>query len=207
LTEQDLIKGCIEEKRHVQQLLFERYAPRLLTVALRYAHHRAEAEDLLQDAFVKIFNNIHRFENKGSFEGWMRRIVVNTALKNYQRLRFQREDIGLEHAPDQNVAPTAIATMSEAELLALIAKLPDGYRIVFNMAAIEGFSHAEIAAHLGIEESTSRSQLTKARAMLQRFLKEIETAENQRIEQNLKNDNHFSNPKKMIRNLAMFFFI
>ncbi len=205
MTEQDLIKGCIEENRQIQRLLFEQYAPRLLTVALRYAHHRAEAEDLLQDSFVKIFNNVKNFENKGSFEGWMRRIVINTALKNYQKLRFQREEIGLERAPDQNVAPSAITNMGEAELLAVISKLPDGYRIVFNMAAIEGFSHAEIAQHLGIEESTSRSQLTKARTMLQRFLKEIEATEQKRSQSKTQTEDKKITAKRFLGNLALFF--
>lgn len=178
---QRLIKGCQAEDYRAQRALFERFAPRLLAVCVRYARHRAEAEDLLQDAFIKIFDNVSKFENKGSFEGWMRRIVVNTALKNYARLRFQRESIGIETAPEQDVPPSVLSQMSEQELLLLVAKLPEGYRLVFNLVAIEGYSHAEVGKMLGIEESTSRSQLTKARQMLQRFLKEIAIKEQKQI--------------------------
>jgi len=126
-----------------------------------------EAEDLLQDAFIKIFDNISKFKFEGSFEGWMRRIAVNTALKIYKKSSFQKEKIGLENRKEDSAAPTILGALEEEDLLKLIAALPDGYRVVFNMYAIEGFSHKEIAAMLHIQESTSRSQLVKARKMLQ----------------------------------------
>lgn len=172
-----LIKGCIAEDYRAQRALFERFAPRLFAVSLRYARSRAEAEDLLQDAFIKIFDNIEKFEGKGSFEGWMRRIVVNTALKNYSRIRFQRESVGIETLPEQDIPPSVLSQLSEQELLQLIEKLPEGYRLVFNLVAIEGYTHAEVAKMLHIEESTSRSQLTKARQTLQRYLRDIENQE------------------------------
>ncbi len=172
-----LIEGCLAEDYRAQRTLFERFAPHLFAVCLRYARSRAEAEDLLQDAFIKIFDNIGKFEGKGSFEGWMRRIVVNTALKNYSRLRFQRESVGIETAPEQDIPPSVLSQLNEQALLQLIDKLPEGYRLVFNLVAIEGYSHAEVGKMLHIEESTSRSQLTKARQTLQRFLREIEAQE------------------------------
>ena len=138
-----------------------------MTVCRRYARHSLEAEDILQDAFVKVFNHLHQFESKGSLEGWIRRIVVNTALKNYGKLSFQNESIGLENVYEDSAEPDVYGSLHQEELLKLIAKLPEGYRVVFNLAAIEGYSHKEIAASLGIEESTSRSQLTKARRQLQ----------------------------------------
>ena len=126
-----------------------------------------EAEDILQDAFIKIFSNLGKYEGKGSFEGWMRRIVVNTALKNYHKSSYQKEKIGLEDYQEGALNPEVLSSLHEEEIMNVIAKLPDGYRIVFNLYVIEGFSHKEIAAQLKIQESTSRSQLVKARKMLQ----------------------------------------
>ncbi len=163
----DLIKGCLRQDAKCQRLLYERYAPRMLTVCIRYARQRSEAEDILQDAFVKVFKNLDKFEHRGSFEGWIRRIMVNTALKYYRKLRFQMEQSGLDYSNDKPVHSLAESQLSAQELMDIIAGLPDGYRIVFNMYAIEGFSHREIADALGIQESTSRSQLVKARKMLQ----------------------------------------
>ena len=141
-----------------------------MTVCLRYARHRAEAEDLLQDAFIKIFDNMKQFEGKGAFEGWIRRIVVNTALKSISKLAFQRENIGTEGMIESAVPPSVLSYLTEQELLSLIAKLPTGYRTVFNLFVLEDMSHREISETLGIEESTSRSQLVKARNMLQGFV-------------------------------------
>lgn len=174
MSDYDIIQGCLREDPQCQRLVFERYAGRLLTVCLRYARHPAEAEDILQEAFIKIFEHIGEFQFKGSFEGWMRRIVVNTALKLYQRKQFTQEQTPLDQAPDPGEDPQVYAQLGEEELLALIARLPDGYRVVFNLYAIEGFSHKEIGEMLGIQESTSRSQLAKARSFLQAQLKAIQ---------------------------------
>jgi RNA polymerase sigma-70 factor (ECF subfamily) len=146
--------------------LYERYAGKMYAVCLRYARSSADAADMLQEGFVKVFTKLDQFQFQGSFEGWIRRIMVNTALRTYQRQRFEQETTGYEHLPELPVEPDAVAQLSEAELLNLIGKLPDGYRVVFNLVAIEGFSHAEAAEMLGIQESTSRSQLTKARRWL-----------------------------------------
>lgn len=138
----------------------------MYAVCLRYARSSSDASDMLQEGFVKVFTKLEQFHFQGSFEGWIRRIMINTALRTYQRQRFNQETTGYENLPEMPVEPDAISALSEAELLKLIAKLPDGYRMVFNMVAIEGFSHAEAADLLGIQESTSRSQLTKARRWL-----------------------------------------
>lgn len=127
---------------------------------------------------MKVFTKMDQFNFQGSFEGWIRRIMVNTALRTYQRQRFDFEQSGYERMPDMPVEADALASLSEKELLALIAKLPDGYRVVFNLVAIEGYSHAEAADMLGIQESTSRSQLTKARRWL---IDQLEIIENQNI--------------------------
>jgi RNA polymerase sigma-70 factor (ECF subfamily) len=167
VTENELIQGCLREDRRAQRAVFDRYAGKMMSVCLRYARHRMEAEDLLQDAFIKVFDHINRFEGKGSFEGWIRRIVINTALKNVSRHSFQKEGIGLENIVETSADPTVFSQLSEEELLIMISRLPDGYRVVFNLYVIEGYSHKEIGDMLGIEESTSRSQLVKARNVLQ----------------------------------------
>jgi len=167
LTEKELIEGCIREDKSCQKALFLQYAGKMLTVCRRYARHHLEAEDLLQDAFIKVFDKIDQYKFTGSFEGWIRRIVINTALKNVQKSSFQRERIGMEDYEEGSLEPSVFARLHEEEILAIIATLPEGYKVVFNLYVIEGYSHREIAKMLNIEESTSRSQLVKARKMLQ----------------------------------------
>ncbi len=174
MTEKDLVKGCIREDRSCQQEVFRRYAGKMLNVCRRYTRHYMEAEDILQDAFIQVFDKVHTFKFQGSFEGWIRRIVINTALKNYQKSSFKKEQIGIETYPDNPSAPEVFSQLGEEELLKLVANLPQGYRVVFNLYAIEGYSHKEIAEQLGIGESTSRSQLVKARKMLQSQVLELE---------------------------------
>ncbi len=138
----------------------------MYAVCLRYARTQADAADILQEGFVKVFTKLGQFQFQGSFEGWVRRIMIHTALRTYQRQRFGMEQSGYEHLPEAPVEPEALAMLSEAELRQMINGLPDGYRAVFNLVAIEGYSHAEAAELLNIQESTSRSQLTKARRWL-----------------------------------------
>lgn len=166
MNEEALIKACLRGSAQHQRELYERYSGKMFAVCLRYARNSADAADMLQEGFVKVFTKLDQYHFQGSFEGWIRKIMVNTALRTYQRQRFDMEYSGFEVMPDQAVEPDAIARMSEAELLKVIAQLPDGYRVIFNLVAIEGYSHAEVAQTLGIQESTSRSQLTKARRWL-----------------------------------------
>ncbi|MGB0838692.1 MAG: RNA polymerase sigma factor [Chitinophagales bacterium] len=175
MSEKELIQGCIRENRTYQRALYQRYAGKMMTVCLRYARHRLEAEDILQDGFIKVFDNMHKFQFKGSFEGWVRRIMINTALKNYRKSSFQKERIGLEDYEFDSADPKVLNYLSEQEILKAISKLPDGYKIVFNLYVIEGYSHDEIAKTLGIKASTSRSQLVKARRMLQKMLLKLES--------------------------------
>jgi RNA polymerase sigma-70 factor (ECF subfamily) len=146
--------------------LYELFAGKMYAVCIRYARSSSDAADILQEGFVKVFTKMDQFQFQGSFEGWVRRIMVNTALRAYQRQRFSHEFNGYENLPEAPVDPDALAILSEAELLRLISRLPEGYRMVFNLVAIEGYSHAEAADMMGIQESTSRSQLTKARRWL-----------------------------------------
>ena len=161
-----MIQGCLRGSAQSQKLLYEQFAGKMYAVCLRYARTPADAADILQEGFVKVFTKLDQFQFQGSFEGWIRRIMVNTALRAYQRQRFDYESNGYEQLPEAPVDPDALSVLSEEELLRLISRLPDGYRVVFNLVAIEGYSHAEVAESLGIQESTSRSQLTKARRWL-----------------------------------------
>ena len=140
-------------------------------VCYRYARNREDAEDILQDAFIKIFKKINQFKGDGSFEGWMRKIMVNTALKKYTVSRYSKE-FSVQEVKDPSDADLsdvpAFNHLTEKDLLALINTLPDGYRIIFNLYVIEGYQHDEIAAMLGIQPGTSRSQLVKARQLLQK---------------------------------------
>lgn len=175
MEEQELIQGCITQDRTSQRAVFERYAGKLFGVCQRYTNRSDEADDILQEAFIKIFNQIHTFAFAGSFEGWMRRIVVNTAIRHYQQRRQQyAQTFSLSEMNDVTVDPTVYDELQEEDLLEMIGRLPEGYRMVFNLYAIEGFSHREIAETLHIEESTSRSQLVKARKMLQQMILVVE---------------------------------
>lgn len=145
----------------------------MMTVCIRYARTRADADDILQDGFMRLFQHIHQFKFAGSFEGWMRRIFVNAALKKYQTKRWDKEQTGIEYYEEEAVEPDAISVLSEREILELIAQLPDGYKMVFNMYVIEGFSHKEISNLLQINEATSRTQLLKARKYLQNKLSKL----------------------------------
>ncbi|MCB0764027.1 MAG: RNA polymerase sigma factor [Flavobacteriales bacterium] len=167
LTEPELVQGCLDGDRHCQEALYARYARRMYAVCLRYARHELEAQDLMQEGFIRVFEKLGSFRSDGSLEGWVRRIMVHTAINHYRRKAFQNERFGMEHLPEGSVASMAVDRLGEQDLLALVASLPDGYRHVFNLYAIEGYDHAEIAEMLGCGESTSRSQLSKARKYLQ----------------------------------------
>jgi len=176
LTEEELIKGCIRENAACQKELFTRYAGHMLGVCHRYARNTADAEDILQDAFIKVFNKMGQFKFEGSFEGWIRRIVVNTALKKYSLIRYDKEFSGYDINENQEGLsdPAAYSHLTEKDLLVLINSLPDGYRLIFNLYVIEGYQHEEIATMLGIQPGTSRSQLVKARTMLQKQILQLQ---------------------------------
>ena len=176
LTEEQLIRACIREDAASQKEVFVRYSSRMLGVCQRYARTSADAEDILQDAFIKVFDKIHQFKFEGSFEGWIRKIVVNTALKKYSLMRYEKEVNGIEHIKEYDNAedPSAYSHLTQKDLLSLINNLPDGYRMIFNLHVIEGYQHEEIAEMLGIQPGTSRSQLVKARNMLQKQVMELQ---------------------------------
>ncbi len=174
MKEEDLITGCIKEDRNCQKELYKRFAGKMMVVCLRYANNRMEAEDMLQDGFIKIFDNIAKFKREGSLEGWVRRIMVNTAINKIRSNKVRFEGIDDDHDDYQDHDRNVVDRMSEQDILGLINKMPQGYRYVFNMYAIEGFSHKEIADSLGIEEASSRSQYAKAKKYLQNQIIKLE---------------------------------
>jgi RNA polymerase sigma factor (sigma-70 family) len=170
LSEDEIINGCINNDVHSQQVLYERFAPKMMGVSLRYCNSKMEAEDVLQDAFIKIFDKINTFKKKGSFEGWIRKIVVFTALKsNDKRVRkFEPGDI--DQVKEQSFNAKAISNIETKNLLSILQRLPEGYRTVFNLYAIEGYSHKEIGQMLNISEVTSRTQYSRAKQHLIKLL-------------------------------------
>ena len=176
MTEEQLIKACIKEDATSQKEVFTRYSSKMLGVCHRYARNSADAEDILQDAFIKVFDKLHQYKFEGSFEGWIRKIVVNTALKKYTVSRYQKEISGYEvkESTKLSAEPPVFSNLSQKELLHLINNLPDGYRLIFNLHVIEGYQHEEIAVMLHIQPGTSRSQLVKARSLLQKQINELQ---------------------------------
>lgn len=167
MTEKEIISGCLKSDAACQHLLFTKYSRKLMTVCLRYAGITTEAEDMLQESFVRIYSSIHQYRFDGSFEGWMRAVTVNVCLRKLQKKKIRYDDV-LSLAGAEDVNPDIVSTLTEKELMEMISNLPNGYRIVFNLSVIEGYSHDEIAAMLDIEPATSRSQLIKARRLLQK---------------------------------------
>jgi RNA polymerase sigma-70 factor (ECF subfamily) len=174
--EEALIEGCIRGERVMQRALYERFSRKMLVVCMRYSKSRQEAEDILQEAFIKVFDHIKTFRRECPLEGWIRRIVVNTALnhnrsKLYMYPALDLEDI--EHTVDENLT---LADFHFEELMTMVQQLAPRYQIVFNLFAIEGYSHKEIAGMLDITEGTSKSQYARARMILQQTI-----AEKQRV--------------------------
>jgi RNA polymerase sigma-70 factor (ECF subfamily) len=167
LTEHELIQGCIHKKRECEKMLFDRYAGKMMSVCLRYASQEAEAQDILQEGFIKVFSHIHKFRFDGSFEGWMRRVFAHVAIRQMSRKKVVFTELELSENREESVDPAVLSKISEDEIHRMICKMPDGYRTVFNLSVIEGYSHEEIGEMLNIQPATSRGQLFKARKYLQ----------------------------------------
>lgn len=170
---QALIESCCKGDTRAQKALYKAFAPRMYAVCLRYARDRDEAQDFLQEGFIKAFTHIGSFNGQGSFEGWLRRIVVRTAIDQLRRQKNIRQQLSIDEPDAMELPDTAISDELSLEYLQrIVQELPAGYRIVFNLFAIEGYSHREIGEQLGITEATSRSQYTRAKAALQRRIYE-----------------------------------
>lgn len=182
MNEQSLIAGCKRGEQWARKKLYELYAPVMMNVCLRYVNNRDTAQDLLQDGFIKIFTKIDTFTETGALGAWIRRIFVTTSLeylrqKDALRMSQSIDDLGNNI---EQIDISALDRLSAEELMACIARLPSGFRTVFNLFAIEGYSHSEIAAMLNIGESTSRSQFIRARKALQKQVQSLIMQENAR---------------------------
>ena len=171
MTEEYIIAGCVHNEPAAQRELYNRYSPKMLSVCYRFGQSREDAEDMLQEGFIKVFTQIHTFQNKGAFEGWIRRIIVHTCINFLKKYKKFSDSVDLDHAGFVHVSEETVPSIMQGkQVTECIRILPMGYRTVLNLYAIEGYSHREIANMLDIEESTSRSQYTRAKSMLENML-------------------------------------
>jgi RNA polymerase sigma factor (sigma-70 family) len=170
LTERELIEGCINNKQEAQKKLFSLFAGKMMSVCLRYANNEEQAQDILQDGFVRVFKNIHQYRFEGSFEGWLRRVFVTVAIRQVSKQKMFFSDTDITDKKEYSSDPDVLSKISADEIHKLIRNMPDGYRTIFNLNVIEGYSHEEIAVMLGIRPTTSRGQLLKARKHLQALI-------------------------------------
>jgi len=171
MTEDAILKGCLINDATAQRELYNKYSAKMLAVCYRYAHNREDAQDMLQEGFIKIFLQMHTFENRGAFEGWIRRIIVHTCINILKKNKKFNESVDIIHATGIQVREESVPAIIQAkQVIECIRVLPIGYRTVLNLYAIEGYTHREISGMLDIEESTSRSQYTRAKAMLEDIL-------------------------------------
>lgn len=171
MTEEQLVKACISGNASAQKEFYDLFAKKMMGVCLRYTNNYEEAQDVLQDGFIKVFNKLSKFVNKGSLEGWVRRIMVNTALDHYRKNKKFKKDVEIDAVSFKlEKQEYIVESINAQDLLKIIQTIPEGYRVVFNLFAIEGYSHKEIAEQLGVTESTSKSQFSRAKKMLRKIL-------------------------------------
>jgi RNA polymerase sigma-70 factor (ECF subfamily) len=171
ISDADLIEGCRREDRKMQYELYQRFAPKMYGVCLRYAGNSEEAEDILQEGFIKVFRKIGSFRGEGSFEGWIRRIFVNTAIEHFRRKTYLQPITEKEENTVEAQYLSVLDSLAERDIISLVQQLSPGYRTVFNMYVVEGYTHKQIAEMLGISEGTSKSQLSRAKLILQDLVK------------------------------------
>lgn len=176
-SEEDLINRCLKNEAKAQEQFYQRFAPKMYGVCMRFAKSQMEADDILQEGFIKVFINLKSYRNEGSLEGWIRRTIVNTAINLFKKNAKHQNNIDIDKtdaAHQLNYNARAIDNLNMEELLKLISKLPSGYRMVFNLNVIEGYTHKEIGELLQISENTSKSQLSRARQTLQKQIAELQ---------------------------------
>ncbi|MDQ6761756.1 MAG: sigma-70 family RNA polymerase sigma factor [Bacteroidota bacterium] len=169
-SEPDLIQACIEGNRQMQEILYNKYSSKMYGVCLRYCGNTEDSNDLLQEGFIKIFKNLSKFRGEGSFEGWIRRIFVNTSIEHFRKKIKLYNVSEVQENTIKDTELNILDSLAEKDIIALINELSPGYKTVFNMHVIEGYSHKEIADLLGITEGTSKSQLARAKGVLKKSL-------------------------------------
>ncbi len=171
MTEEQMLAGSIKNLASAQEAFYNKFSPKMLGVCYRFAKNREDAEDMLQEGFIKIFTQLHQYRNEGALEGWIRRIIVHTCINVLKKNKKFADSVDIIHANSIHVKEDMIPSIMQGkQVVECIRMLPLGYRTVLNLYAIEGYSHKEIAGMLEIEESTSRSQYTRAKAMLEDIL-------------------------------------
>ncbi len=183
-SELDMIEGCKKGDRQAQKLLYDRFSGKMYALCCRYVKDKMEAEDVFVTAFTKILDRIDQFKGEGSFEGWIRRVMVNESLSYLRRNKSMYIETDIEAADHEPNYDRLENHLEAQDLLQVISELPSGYKIVFNLFAIDGYSHKEISKQLGINENTSKSQLSRARSLLQKRLLELEEAEMKESKEN-----------------------
>lgn len=175
MTDEQIIDGVIKGDAKAQKYLYEKYVNKMMGVCLRYARDYEEAQDVLQDGFVKVFEKLKSYKGAGSLEGWVRRIFVNTAIDNHRKTKSQRQHVDLDSVEYQLPSDGfVLESLAAKDLLKIVQILPDGYRMVFNLYAIEGYSHKEIAEQLDISVNTSKSQYSRAKSYLRKLIEKSE---------------------------------
>ncbi|PCH87277.1 MAG: RNA polymerase subunit sigma-24 [Flavobacteriales bacterium] len=170
ITEKDLVEGCIADKRQYQETLYKEYADKMFTVSLTYTDDEDEACDILQEGFIKVFRNLHKFNFEGSFEGWIRKIIVNTALEHYRKRVREEENLSVYETHIEPQIEGILDTINANELIKLVNELPSKAAMVLKLYAIEGYGHKEIAEQMGVTVGTSKSQLNRARFLLKQSM-------------------------------------
>ena len=166
-----MLSGCLRNNATAQEALYTRFSPRMLGVCYRFAKNREDAEDMLQEGFIKVFSQMHQYRNEGALEGWIRRIIVHTCINVLKKNKKFSDSVDISNAHGVHIREEMIPSIMQAkQVVESIRSLPMGYKTVLNLYAIEGYSHKEIAFMLDIEESTSRSQYTRAKSMLEEIL-------------------------------------
>ncbi|MFT5641902.1 MAG: RNA polymerase sigma factor (sigma-70 family) [Cyclobacteriaceae bacterium] len=171
-SDEELIKGCVKGAAKYHQALYEKYSPKMYPIALRYSKMQQEAEDILQEAFLKVFQNIDKFRQDSSLPYWIKRIVINTALNHQRSKLYLFPMVDVTDLKDNTTKEITLSSLSYNELLDLIKKLPSGCQVIFNLYAIEGYKHHEIGTMLEISEGTSKSQYARAKSLLRGWVEE-----------------------------------
>lgn len=172
-SDSELVEGCLQGHRDSQQQLYKKYASKMFGVCLGYAKDRDDAKDIMQEGFIKVFGSLKNYKGDGSLEGWVRRIIVNTAIDYYRKSLKERNSVDIEDARDLPVEVSVLERMQATELLELVNRLPDGARMIFNLYVVEGYTHKEIAEMLQINQGTSKSQFARARTLLQDLIAKV----------------------------------
>lgn len=167
---EELIRNCLLQDRKSQEILYHTFSKKMYGVCLGYAKDKDEAKDILQEGFIKVFTNLKNYTSKGNFEGWIRRIIVNTAIDHYRKSSNANTSVNIENVPDIQTSCSVLEAMGAKELLVLIHKLPEGARVIFNLYVVEGYTHKEIAEIMDISEGTSKSQFSRGKQLLQGWL-------------------------------------